>query len=198
LKRLVSSGPGAGVAAGFVGVVVFAGSEAAGNLGPGFGVKQQAHLSFMSALDTRHVSQVHLEVAGFENMFLATIGEVAVISDVGVAATVEKSKRLASILVGVCAAVEAAVVVEVVAVVSATMGLLQLAQTGAGFDGVTSTDNASSTLDFLGSLAVVASSVVSSGVFWLFGDVLIHRQFRQTIFKLSLEKLHCIQVHLLK
>ncbi len=66
LNKLVPCGPtdGAEAAVSFAAGVTSGGSD----LSPGLADEQQAHLSAVSGLDTRQVSQVHLGVAGLANM----------------------------------------------------------------------------------------------------------------------------------
>ena len=91
----------------------------------------------------------------------------------------EKSRRLAGVLATASDVEVGVAVVVVVAAVSATMWLLQLA----------STDSTSASLACLGSFESLPGSLGAR----LLGDVFIQRQ---TIFRLSLEKLYCTQVHL--
>jgi len=69
LNKLVASGPATDAAAGGNACVgTDFGVDVGRTFGLGFGEEQQAHLSVVSGLDTKHVSQVHFGVAGLANM----------------------------------------------------------------------------------------------------------------------------------
>lgn len=138
--------------------VVVAGVEMGVDLGTGFGVEQQAHFSVSSGLETRHVSQVHL----------ATFGLLKI--EVAAAALVGDGSGC---WVSVCSIVS-------------TIGLLQLEHTEAG---VVSTDSESVVVFcFFTGVSGESGDLVSFGNRAdLFGEVFIHRQLRQTIFRLSFE-----------
>ncbi len=112
------------------------------------------------------------------NAFLNIKGALA---ELGAFSPVEKSRRLAGVLATASDVEVGVAVVVVVAAVSATMWLLQLAST-----------DSTSALACLGSFESLPGSLGAR----LLGDVFIQRLLRQTIFRLSLEKLYCTQVHL--